>query len=46
MKVRDENRLKNALRVIFKREKKDFQNEDERINYNLRQLISSFKLSA
>lgn len=34
------------LRQIFRREKKDFSNEDERINYNLQQLISSLKLSA
>lgn len=34
------------LRQIFKREKKDFANEDEHINYNLQQLISSLKLSA
>lgn len=45
-KVRDEGQLRNVLRDIFRREKKDFNNEDERINYNLQQLISSLKLSA
>ena len=45
VKQRDEGRLKEVLRAIFKREKRDFQNEDERISYNLQQLISSLKLS-
>ena len=44
-RVRDEGKLKEILRDIFKREKKDFNNEDERISYNLQQLISSLKLS-
>jgi hypothetical protein len=42
---RDANMLKEILRDIFKREKKDFHNEDEHISYNLQQLISSLKLS-
>lgn len=33
------------MRQIFLREKKDFENEDERINYNAQNLISSLKLS-
>ena len=45
VKARDENRLKEVLRAIFRREKRDFQNEDERISYNLQQLISSIKLA-
>jgi len=45
VKARDENRLKEVLRTIFRREKRDFQNEDERISYNLQQLVSSLKLS-
>jgi hypothetical protein len=44
-KPRDEGRLKEVLRGIFRREKRDFQSEDERISYNLQQLISSLKLS-
>jgi hypothetical protein len=45
VKARDENRLKEVLRAIFRREKRDFQNEDERISYNLQQLVSSIKLA-
>jgi hypothetical protein len=45
VKQRDDNRLKDVLRTIFRREKRDFQNEDERLSYNLQQLISSIKLS-
>lgn len=45
MQKRDENRLREALRAIFRREKKDFENEDERIEYNLTKLVSSLKLS-
>ena len=45
VKARDDNRLKEVLRTIFRREKRDFQNEDERISYNLQQLISSIKLA-
>ncbi len=45
LKARDDGKLKEVLRTIFRREKRDFQNEDERISYNLRQLISSIKLS-
>ena len=33
------------LRAIFRREKRDFENEDEHIEYNLTQLVSSLKLS-
>lgn len=45
MKQRDDGRLKEVLRNIFRREKRVFQNEDEHISYNLQQLISSLKLS-
>jgi hypothetical protein len=45
VKVRDDGRLKEVLRAIFRREKRDFQNEDERISYNLQQLVSSIKLA-
>lgn len=45
VKQRDENKLKDVLRTIFRREKRDFKNEDERLSYNLQQLISSIKLS-
>jgi len=44
-RARDEGKLREILREIFLREKKDFQNEDERISYNLNQLVSSLKLS-
>ena len=37
--------MREILRQIFLREKKDFENEDERISYNAQNLISSLKLS-
>lgn len=44
-KAADKEKLKEKLRMILKREKRDFYTEDERVTYFMNKLINSIKLS-
>lgn len=41
----NQNKLLNKLREILKREKKQFKNSDEEIDYKLNRLVRAIKLS-